>query len=165
MAEQASISQMRTALGHLKSLDSADAEWPAERMEHRLGTRMPISLSVWLSHAGQAPASGRMLNMSLSGAYVQTSAELQPLARVGVLCERSLPDTVGTACVTGFVTRVSEGAVALEWLDFAPAAIRHLMMREEPQAKGEIAISTPARRIRSGTMAGSSGASPALAGF
>jgi hypothetical protein len=146
MADQASIAEVM--FKRTDPLGSGDVAYPEGGMEHRLGTRMPISLPVKLHHAGSTPALGRMLDVSLSGAYVQTSASLKPLACIGIVCDRALSAVAGAPCVTAFVTRVAADGVALEWFEFAPGVIRHLMRREQSQVERGIATSTAARDTR-----------------
>lgn len=153
MTDQASIAQARMAFERSDHLDSGDVGSPEGAMEHRLGTRMPISLPVKLHHAGGTPAPGRMLNVSLSGAYVRTSAKLEPLACIGIVCERAFSQAVSAPCITAFVTRVVEDGVALEWLEFAPAVIRQLMRREQSQAKRRNAASPGSRPAATPLMA------------
>lgn len=111
-----------------------DAGVPLEGgMEHRLGVRVPICIPVTLDHAGETPVFGRMLNVSLSGAYVETRTRFPLLTRINLACEWALQNHSLEPCITAFVTRMSPVGVAIEWLDFAPQAVRDLMSREQSQ--------------------------------
>lgn len=139
MADQASIKKMRVAFEPGVDSGSGDGARLEGGMEHRLGTRMPISLPVKLHHPGKTPALGRMTNVSLSGAYVQTSVDLEPLACIEIGWKQLVPEPAAVEpaavpCVAAFVTRVAADGVALEWLEFAPAVIRQLMRRGQPAA-------------------------------
>ena len=150
MTDRASVAQLRRVLERMDHPDPGGAAYPEGGMEHRLGTRMPVSLPVKLQHAAGTAAFGRMLNVSLSGAYVRTSVKLDPLASVGIACEGAFSGAVSAPCITAFVTRVAADGVALEWFEFAPAVIRQLMRREQPQAKVRTVTSTAAMRTSVG---------------
>src|SRR5690348_8839379 len=124
MSDQASVAEISVAFERIDHLDSGDMARTDGGMEHRLGTRISISLPVKLHHAGKTPAFGQILNVSLSGAFVRTSANLEPLARIGIVCEGAYSEAAGAPSVTAFVTRVAADGVALEWLEFAPPVIR-----------------------------------------
>lgn len=163
MSDQAPVAEMSVAFERSDHLDAGDMDRTDGGMEHRLGTRMRISLPVKLHQAGKTPAFGQILNVSLSGAFVRTSANLGPLARIGIVCEHVYSEAAGAACVTAFVTRVAADGVALEWLEFAPPVIRHLMRREQPRTLHGFATSKAAKPA-AGTMTGSPGRVAPLAG-
>lgn len=99
-------------------------------MEHRLGTRVRTSLPVRVIRARIALAFGSMLNASLSGAYVETSTPLPLLARIDVVCGPVCADRAHCPGVPAYVTRVEPNGVGVEWLEFAPAMIRQLLLGE-----------------------------------
>ena len=147
MADSASIAKIRVAFEREDHFESGDVAGFEGGMEHRLGTRMPISLPVQLHCPGNTPAPGRMTNVSLSGAYVQTSADLKPLARIGMTCKHPFSEAAGVPCVAACVTRVAADGVALEWLEFAPAVIRQLMRRVQPASPRRPAACAVAVRV------------------
>lgn len=136
MADQATTMKARTARPEAK-----ESHLPEGRMEHRLGARMPLSVPVWLQRAGELPLPGRMLNVSLSGAYVETSAGYPLLARISIACALGLAERAAASCVAAYVTRVSSDGVGLEWFEFAPAVVRQLMRAEKIRARSPIAAS------------------------
>ena len=112
-------------------VSSRDAEGGADcTMEHRLGTRVPTFLPVRVVPARAALVFGRMLNASLSGAYIETAATLPLLARIDVVCGPACPDRAHCPGVPACVTRVGRKGVGVEWLEFAPEMIRQLVLGE-----------------------------------
>lgn len=146
MAEQASKVKVRT-LPERRVRPDAERSDLQRPMEHRLGTRMQLSVALWLRHASELPLPGRMLNVSLSGAYVETSAQYPLLASVSVACASEITDGNAASCLTAYVTRVSTDGMALEWFEFAPEAIRQLMRHDKPGTRGRIAA-TSVRRTK-----------------
>lgn len=116
-------------------------------MEHRLGTRMPTSVPVRLLRARTVLAFGSMLNASLSGAYIETSAPLPPLARVDVACGPVSPDRARCPGVPAYVTRVAASGLAVEWFEFAPSMIRQLLLPGESEESPATKSSAAGRRL------------------
>ena len=139
MVSRAAVSEVRMALTRPEFLDSSGAHCRERGMEHRLGTRMPVSIPVRLDERRETLAFGRVVNVSLSGAYVETPTTVHPLLRVDVVCGRMLPDRSGSFRVAAYVTRATTQGLAVEWLEFAPAAIRTLIARAESQTRGRVA--------------------------
>jgi hypothetical protein len=102
-------------------------------MEHRWGTRIPLDLPVNLEVDGQRIAAGRMLNASISGALIATSARFPVLAAVklGVL------HTAGGQALElqARVVRNEAGAVAVEWLDMACDGLVSLLRVQDASAQ------------------------------
>lgn len=100
-------------------------------MDHRLGRRRPFTLRVGLEGYSSPTAYGRLLNVSLSGAYIETSSPFGLLTRVDFVCGRVLYERIGASRMTAFVSRVTAGGVALEWFEFAAPVIRRLVTLAE----------------------------------
>lgn len=118
--------------GRVELTWSRDADRDREcAMEHRLGTRVTISMPVRIIRARATLAFGRLLNASSSGAYIETSSPPPLLARIDVICGCSH----GAECagVPAYVTRVRPNGVGVEWLEFAPAEIRQLLLGRSGQ--------------------------------
>lgn len=81
-------------------------------MEHRWGLRVEVDIEAELLTTRGVALQGRIINASLSGAFVESATKLPLLSRVSV---RPLhrDDEWLEACVV----RVEESGVALEWLD------------------------------------------------
>lgn len=101
-------------------------------MDHRYGTRRPLTLPVRLESHGSPTAFGRVLEVSLSGAYIETALPFAPFTRVSLVCGRALYERIGASRITAFVSRVTAGGVAVEWLEFAAPAIRRMVALAGP---------------------------------
>ena len=132
MVDRAIPSETAALLERVELVSSGGADGGDDcTMEHRLGTRVTTSLTVRVIRARAALAFGSMLNASLSGAYIETSATLPLLARIGVVCERVCSDRAHCPGVSAYVTRVGRKGVGVEWLEFAPAMVRQLLGESE----------------------------------
>jgi hypothetical protein len=97
-------------------------------MEHRWGRRIPVDISVRLSCRPYAVGLGRMLDLSVSGAFIQTSLKLPLLARVHVEIEP--PQGVGGQIhrVAACVVRRNANGFGLEWYELAPRTVREILV-------------------------------------
>lgn len=106
------------------------------RMEHRLGARAPFTVHVRLDRDGRTLGFGNLRSASVSGAFVETSLALPLLTSIDIVygCARSRQAV--TALVAAYVTRVTATGVAVEWSEFAPAAIRRLLLNADSAENG-----------------------------
>lgn len=98
-------------------------------MEHRCGTRIPTSMRVRLNMPSRILV-GRILNLSLSGAFVALPERLPEQTRLVV--EATAQGGFGSTPrwrVPAHVVRTSDGGVGLEWDAFAPWPILTLLRR------------------------------------
>ncbi len=86
-------------------------------MEHRWGRRQPIDLMVQFSAVPGKIGIGRLVNISSSGAFMETAMPLRPLSVVH-LGRASIPlgETRGNA-IAASVVRQNAMGVGLEWCD------------------------------------------------
>lgn len=134
MVDRAIPSDAAVWLERVELVSSRDANGGDDcTMEHRLGTRVPTFLPVRIVRARAVLAFGRMLDASLSGAYIETSVPLPLLARVDVVCGPACSHRADCPGVPAYVTRVNPKGVGVEWLEFAPAEIRQLVRGESGQ--------------------------------
>ena len=84
-------------------------------MEHRWGARRVIGQPVELHRRGADPLLGRIVDLSVSGAFIHTDGAVPPLARLEVVID-------GIA-VPAWVVRRTAGGIGVEWCQFAPSAI------------------------------------------
>lgn len=94
-------------------------------MEHRCGDRRAANLPVRLLLPPREVVLGRIRDISLSGAFVQTYRELPAMTRVLV----DLHSAGGSGSATrqrlaGFVVRNGATGVGIEWAEFAPGTVR-----------------------------------------
>lgn len=131
VVDRAISSEAVVPLGRAERVSSQEADRGSDcTMEHRLGTRVTTFLPVRVIHARALLAFGRMLDASLSGAYIETSAPLPLFARIDVVCGQGFSDRAECSGVAAYVTRAGAHGVGVEWLEFAPPAIRRLMLGE-----------------------------------
>lgn len=91
-------------------------------MEHRWGRRQPTDVAVHLIAKPGVAGFGRVLNVSLTGAYLETRVPLRLLAIVylGPAAAASASDS-GRSIAASVVRRDARG-VGLEWCDVATGA-------------------------------------------
>jgi hypothetical protein len=94
-------------------------------MEHRCGDRRPANLPVRIILPPREVLLGRVRDISLSGAFVQTWRELPAMTRVVVeLRSAFFGAPASRQRIAGFVVRNGATGVGIEWADFAPACVR-----------------------------------------
>jgi hypothetical protein len=82
-------------------------------MEHRFGRRFRCGTAVRLSAESGATGDGRLANVSLSGAYVQTAVDLPLFALVAIVAARDERTVERRACVV----RKDATGVGVEWCE------------------------------------------------
>jgi hypothetical protein len=85
-------------------------------MEHRWGTRIPVNVPVRISSASLS-GTGRLRDLSVSGAYIETALALPASAWVQVQVARG---TQPVMRLSGLVIRRDGHGIGIEWLDLAP---------------------------------------------
>jgi hypothetical protein len=89
-------------------------------MEHRCGQRIPTDVPVSLVARPAALGFGRILNVSATGAYIQTNLKLRLLTLVHLEALDS-PFAAGlTRRVAAYVVRHCVSGIAVEWCEEAP---------------------------------------------
>jgi hypothetical protein len=68
-----------------------------------------------------------MVNVSLSGAFVQTTLKVPVLSRVQLVIAPDLDDSLAGAHIDGLIVRQTEAGLGLEWSEFAGAKIQTLL--------------------------------------
>lgn len=101
-------------------------------MEHRWGERVAVRRTVELACGSAAPVSGSLENVSVSGAFVRTEGCKPARGPVEVILGR--PDYAAgrgrDVRLAAYVVRETAAGVGIEWSEFAPRAIRELMIRD-----------------------------------
>jgi hypothetical protein len=95
-------------------------------LDHRWGERVRVNIPVRVESNQLTEANGRMQNLSLSGAFVQSDSNL----RLNTLIEVSIalpPPSTRTAVIKALVSRKLSDGVGIEWHEFAPNIIRALL--------------------------------------
>jgi hypothetical protein len=97
-------------------------------MEHRWGERFAVRMTVELSSGSSPPVAGSLENVSASGAFVRTDERGPPRGPVAVILRQGDSGGVHLVRLAAFVVRETEGGVGIEWCEFAPRAVRELMI-------------------------------------
>ncbi len=97
-------------------------------MEHRWGERTPGDIPVQVSIPPTIITAGRILNISISGAWIRGRFSIAPLARAFVVFD--FPQTGGSESlpVACYVARVRPGGIGVEWRELAPHMVSDLRL-------------------------------------
>lgn len=113
-------------------------------MEHRWGERVAVRMTVELFSGSSPPVAGCLENVSSSGAFVHTEGRGPPRGPVAVALRQDDSRHPRSVRLAAYVVRETESGVAIEWCEFAPRAVRELMIRDRAAAGDR----PPARRSR-----------------
>ena len=99
-------------------------------MDHRWGQRVAVDLAVQLLCHPRTIAVGRLMNVSVSGAFVRTGLVPALLAPVRIL--GFLSETEGTrrAAIEGYVVRRERDGFGIEWFELAPAGVCRFLVAD-----------------------------------
>jgi hypothetical protein len=106
----------------------------AVSMEHRWGHRIDCGARVRLCASGAIAGAGRLRNVSMSGAFIETSVDLPLFARIAVSVVRSGPEPLQEPVLLATVVRVAHDGVGVEWRETAPRDICPLLGCASPCA-------------------------------
>jgi hypothetical protein len=113
-------------------------------MEHRWGERINVDIPVQVSVPLLTVASGRVLNVSISGAWISGKFYLPPLARALVIFDIGIAGQHETLPIACFVTRVHAGGMGVEWRELAPQIVGDLLLfTTDSQMRRNPKIATP----------------------
>jgi hypothetical protein len=87
-------------------------------MKHHRGQRHPTNVTVQIFTRPATIGQGRVLNISPTGAFLETQLPLQPLSLIYLLPDAPPTDTDG-ARIAATVVRLAGTGVGLEWYEFA----------------------------------------------
>lgn len=112
-------------------------------MEHRFGTRHTVDVPAYVRTQDGLPSGfGRLREVSASGGFVETRLDVEPLSRVAVqlltthghsasqpVAPRLHPTEPSSSplIVEAQVTGLSPRGVYVEWTEYAPELVRHLL--------------------------------------
>jgi hypothetical protein len=97
-------------------------------MEHRWGNRHEISRPVQLGTRRGIVARGRICNVSMSGAFVVSPLSVRLFSYVQVQFTATLNGKRALTAVEAQVVRKDATGFGIEWCEFAPQAIRALVV-------------------------------------
>ena len=97
-------------------------------MEHRWGHRREINRAVHLGTRGGLVARGRLTNVSISGAFVQSPLPASLFSYVQIQFTAMLNGKRTTTALEAQVVRKDSTGFGIEWCELAPEAVRALVM-------------------------------------
>ena len=108
---------------------------PRSALNHRWGHRLSVDIDVQLLCPPRMTGLGRLTDMSVSGAFVETDLDLPLLSAIRVLSElRNGHENFESHTATAYVVRRSRAGIGIEWLQLAPALVRAILA--EPLSTG-----------------------------
>jgi hypothetical protein len=96
-------------------------------MEHRWGDRFGVDILVRLGTKPYAVRTGRLTDLSMSGGHIKISMDLRLLSRVQVALVLPGRFSQATPVISAYVARRERDGIGVEWCDFAPPAVVHLL--------------------------------------
>jgi hypothetical protein len=114
-------------------------------MEHRWGERVAVDIPVQVSVPPLIIGAGRVLDLSISGAWISGNFDLPPLARAIVTFDLGIGGVRETLPLACYVARVLAGGIGVEWRELAPQIVSDLMLfATDSQQRREPKHATPA---------------------
>lgn len=95
-------------------------------MEHRWGHRVEIGIDVGLVYRPSVVGAGRLRNVSISGAFIETTLRPPLLARLLVHVDEGHGSHSLVRLPTARVVRQDATGIAVEWCTLAPACVNDL---------------------------------------
>ncbi len=105
-------------------------------MDHRWGRREAVDIAVHLIAQLSVVGRGRMSNLSLTGAYLETDVRLRPLSIVFLEPAWSSASPGFDCSVAASVIRIDAGGLGLEWLDDSAYARIQQLFRARTELVG-----------------------------
>jgi hypothetical protein len=99
-------------------------------MDHRWGQRVAVDMAIQLLSHPRTIAVGRLMNVSVSGAFVRTGLVPALLAPVRILGFLSESEGSRREAIEGYVVRRERDGFGVEWFELAPAGICRFLMAE-----------------------------------
>jgi hypothetical protein len=96
-------------------------------MEHRWGERVGVDLPVRITGHPFAVRTGRLSNLSVSGAFIRSDLDVRLLARIVVAIELPHRPKRDAPLIPAFVARKFKDGIGIEWCEFKPPAINRLL--------------------------------------
>jgi hypothetical protein len=116
-------------------LDVSPASRRQSFMEHRWGRRIRCRARARISAGVGMTGSGKIRDVSMSGAFIETAMPLSLLAQVEI--EVSHRDDADETALAACVVRIERDGVAVEWADPSPEAICPLLGCNSPCAAAD----------------------------
>jgi hypothetical protein len=97
-------------------------------MDHRWGQRVAVDLAVQLLCHPRTVAVGRLMDVSVSGAFVRIGIVPALLAPVRILGFLSEHEGMRREAIEGYVVRRERTGFGIEWFELAPAGICRFLL-------------------------------------
>ena len=101
-------------------------------MEHRWGVRTRVDIAVRLAGNSLTVLDGRLVNVSLSGAFITLGCPVNPLSRldIQILAAPGMRHT--SLKIPACVIRRGPNGIGVEWCEFACPAVREVLRAAVP---------------------------------
>jgi PilZ domain-containing protein len=96
-------------------------------MEHRWGERVGVDIPVRITGHPFTVRTGRLSNLSVSGAFIRADVDVRPLSRILVAIELPQLPKRDAPMIPAFVARKLKDGIGIEWCEFKPPAINRLL--------------------------------------
>jgi hypothetical protein len=96
-------------------------------MEHRWGERVGVDIPVRVTGHPFTVRTGRLYNLSVSGAFIRADLDVRPLSRILVAIDLPHRPKSDAPMIPAFVTRKLKDGIGVEWCEFKPPAISRLL--------------------------------------
>jgi hypothetical protein len=103
-------------------------------MEHRFGDRVSTQLRVGIGVSSQSHSTGRLRNVSVSGAFVQTHLRPPSIVRLRVYFDEQHSHGSFKFALDAYLVRSTPEGLGLEWVDSEPAILLALLSALERAA-------------------------------
>ena len=117
-------------------------------MEHRWGERVGVDVPVRITGHPFTVRTGRLSNLSVSGAFIRADVDVRPMSRIVVAIELPHRPKRDAPMIPAFVARKLKDGIGIEWCEFKPPAISRLLQsfaarhyRRKPDGRAAGAIS------------------------
>jgi PilZ domain-containing protein len=97
-------------------------------MEHRWGERFKVDIPVQVSVPPLVIGTGRVLDVSISGAWISGKFDLPSLARAFVVFDLALFGQHEPMPIACYVARVRPEGIGVEWRELAPQIVSDLIL-------------------------------------
>jgi hypothetical protein len=96
-------------------------------MEHRWGERVGVDIPVRITGHPFSVRTGRLSNLSVSGAFIRADVDVRLLSRIVVAIELPQRPKRDAPLIAAFVARKFKDGIGIEWCEFKPPAVNRLL--------------------------------------
>jgi hypothetical protein len=114
-------------IAHRRGLDEYPSVNTQARAERRWGPRIQVDLPVRLTLSQGRSETGRMRNVSMSGALIECTAELPTFTTMRVEILATAEELKGKIELGARVVRAEHPCLGIEWREFQPQALADLL--------------------------------------